>query len=756
MFLFQKLKYDYKHLDLTQKDEFKEEINYFINNMIKENPEYVCFDTETDGLNVITSKPFLVSMGYNKIIRTFDYNPVYVSAIWKMLETSGILIKGNCIGLGAHNCKFDYHMVENGGSKIPDNVPLFDSITIARLTEYADERESMSLENLGGKYVDETAKFAGGVIKSIIKKLNKERRDKLRNAIMDAYPNDGYFTITAKKTRKGTAKLTALIDSYDKSKTQFLNDNDPLFKFISDRYKEANYEDVYKVEPDLMRSYAADDIVIMLEYLKKAVPALRKVDENLTVLKREGELIKVAAQMEKTGLKVDVDYILSCRKEIVKYRELLYFELYMMTGIEFSVGQHDFIKKLLKDRYSVKSDKCDEKALKYIKSKGKGEVIDFVTNILELRTIDKWLSTYIDGKLNAVINGRIHTDMNNNGAISGRISCDMQQQPKDPLYDGKKVQQLDEDVSLGLVKEFSDEYYNRLKEAELFHPRQMFITDEGYKLFFIDESQMELRVQAYYTILTAKEPDINLCRAYMPYKCHAYFQDGVPIPFDLNNEAHLKNFGLHKWFKDEDNEPWTPTDLHSQTTHHAFPDVPIGSSEFKHLRKKGKTTNFLKVYQGGVLALMESLECDREMAESLDSAFYKAFPRIRDYQDWVSKQAGLYGYVENLYGRRYYMNSRKWYYKLCNYLIQGSCADMVKGFEIKIHKYLKENGYKTKMVLPVHDEIIFLVPDGEEHIVKHLKEIMEDTYDVIKNIPMVAEVEYSTTNWRDKKEWKYE
>lgn len=80
---------------------------------------------------------------------------------------------------------------------------------------------------------------------------------------------------------------------------------------------------------------------------------------------------------------------------------------------------------------------------------------------MELRTLDKWLSTYIDGKLNAVVNGRIYTDINNNGAVSGRVSCDMQQQPKEGLKDRDG--------------------------NELFHPRRAFICDEGYKLFFIDK-----------------------------------------------------------------------------------------------------------------------------------------------------------------------------------------------------------------------------------------------------------------------------
>lgn len=266
---------------------------------------------------------------------------------------------------------------------------------------------------------------------------------------------------------------------------------------------------------------------------------------------------------------------------------------------------------------------------------------------------------------------------------------------------------------------------------------------------------MELRVQAYYTILTSSEPDINLCRAYIPYKCHTDFG----LNFDYKSIDLLHNFEMYKWFKDEDNEPWTPTDLHSETTGHAFPhflelDPEKDKKEYKHLRGLGKRCNFLKVYQGGTLALMESLEIDRETAEKLDSAFYKAFPRIKDYQDWTAKQATLYGYVENLYGRRYYMNDSKWYYKLCNYLIQGTCADMVKQFQIDIAKFLKENNLKTKMILPVHDEIIFSVPKGEEYVMKEIQHIMEDTTNIVKYIPMVAEIEYTDTNWAEKKKWE--
>ena len=266
---------------------------------------------------------------------------------------------------------------------------------------------------------------------------------------------------------------------------------------------------------------------------------------------------------------------------------------------------------------------------------------------------------------------------------------------------------------------------------------------------------MELRVQAYYTILHGSEPDLAMCRAYMPYKCYRYIGPcNDRVLFNHKDVDDLKTFSNYEWYLNESGEKWTPTDLHSETTKHAFPNLDTSSDEFKKKRKLGKRANFLKVYQGGVDALQSSLDIDRATAEALDQAFYKAFPRIKDYQDWVVQHLIQYGFVENLYGRRYYMNDSKWYYRACNYLIQGTCADMVKIFEIKVHNYLKENNLKSKMVLPIHDEIMLLVHKDEMFVIKEVKRIMEDVTDTIKSIPMISEPEISYTNWAEKEEYE--
>ena len=737
MFLFQKLGYNYKHIDISDKQAAVDELKEFLCKAHQEQPNFMCFDTETNGLHIITSTPFLVSIGFNKEVRTMDYDKDIMSAFWKIYQLPEKTNKTplqdykNYIGLFAHNCKYDYHMVKNGGSPIPDDLRIFDSITIARLTEYVDEKASMSLETLGTKYVDESAKHAGKIIKDIIRKLNADRKKKLREELMDAFPDDGFFTTTKSGTRKGTSKLSKLLEDYDKTRTKYVNDDNIYFQFIDEHYTPANYHDAYLVEPELVRSYAADDVVIEIEYMNKALPTLVKVDEDFKVLRREGELIKAVAWMEEIGLKVDVNYVLECRKNMLKYKDLLYFELQMYTGKEFTVGQHEYIKKLLKSKYGIDTPKADEKALKYIISHCEDEeVIDVCKNIIELRTLDKWISTYVDGKLNSIVNGRIYTDINNSGAVSGRVSCDMQQQPKEALFDRDG--------------------------NELFHPRRMFVVDDGCCLAYIDQSQMELRVQAYYTIIHASEPDLAMCRAYMPYKCYRITELGAKKNFDYTDAYDIKNYAKYEWFNLEDDKPWTPTDLHSETTRHAFPDIPEGTPEFKHYRKLGKRANFLKVYQGGVSALEDALEVDRSVAEALDSAFYKAFPRIKDYQEWVNKHLTQYGYVENLYGRRYYMDNSKLFYRGCNYLIQGTCADMVKLFEIKVYDYIKKNNLKSRLVLPIHDELCVSVPLDEMFVIKEVKRIMEDVTDVIKSIPMIAEPEVSFTTWADKKEYDVE
>ena len=294
------------------------------------------------------------------------------------------------------------------------------------------------------------------------------------------------------------------------------------------------------------------------------------------------------------------------------------------------------------------------------------------------------------------------------------MSSDLQQEPKEPLLDDEG--------------------------NELFHPRRVVINDEGAKTYYFDYSQMELRVQAHYTIEVAGG-DKNLCRAFIPFGCESIFTGDK---YQLGNP----DWNSGEWI-DETQTPWEPIDLHSVTTLEAFPE--LGSKdhpEFSHYRRLGKMCNFLKNYGGGVDAIKSQIIDNDEIAIKLNKGYYNAFPKILDYQKWVEGNLAKYGYVENIYGRRYYLQSSNYYYKAYNYIIQGSCADMVKEKEVQVHHFLK--GHKSKMLLPIHDEIQISIADGEEHLIAGIKKIMESADNVVPYIPMTCDVEITHTSWADK------
>jgi DNA polymerase-1 len=127
-------------------------------------------------------------------------------------------------------------------------------------------------------------------------------------------------------------------------------------------------------------------------------------------------------------------------------------------------------------------------------------------------------------------------------------------------------------------------------------------------------SQIELRVQANYTI-EVSGGDLNLCRAYIPFKCFHYKTGQM---FDFNNKKHREYiFALREghpdpklykkgikdvlkegwsiWVHQEDGKHWVPVDLHSKTTSMAYPDLDEDTDKFTHLRQYGKRLNFARL-----------------------------------------------------------------------------------------------------------------------------------------------------------------
>ena len=562
-FLWYKL--GYKVLKVKTKKDIEEmEWDFVTSN----NTRYFAYDTETTGLNFMKDMPFLIIFGFDKNVYLWDAN------FKEATETMYKIIQNTDKMLFAHNAKYDYHMMTNNGTPVPESIELSDTITLFRLiSDCDDDFQSMRLEKLGEKYVDPEAKFAGHEIKKMLEKMKAERKKMLCN---------NYKLLTGEKSFKNAWELFS-------NRVRFITKYHEAF----DDYKEPTYYDAYLANPELVEYYAIDDVVIILEFLNKAgtIYAKKYFDYKTGTIdnrtwKRENKLIRGIAAMERNGFKVDVDYLIKSHYRIEKFRDLLYDKLHRLTESTWKVGQHAEIKKFFNEKYGLNLVKSDKKAIQQLSHHENKEIAEIAKLIIKLRTVDKWLSTYIDGVLNKIVdvNGewKLYTSVNNNGAVSGRVSCDLQQMPK------YAINETDDDDTLLLDESLTDD-----EGAELFHPRKFVIPSDGYKLYFLDYSQMELRIQANYTILIG-QPDYNLCRAYMPYDCISEPLYGE-VPFDYTNPEHIKHAYDWKWYNNSDGSEWEPTDLHTKTTLTAFPEF-ADQTETKEFKKKwrylGKSTNF--------------------------------------------------------------------------------------------------------------------------------------------------------------------
>ena len=140
-------------------------------------------------------------------------------------------------------------------------------------------------------------------------------------------------------------------------------------------------------------------------------------------------------------------------------------------------------------------------------------------------------------------------------------------------------------------------------------------------------------------------------------------------------------------------------------------------------------------------------EATEEEVTKINDAYYTAFPGVKAYHQYCYSRADYYSYTVNLFGVRYYGVSG---HKLINLLVQGSAAYYLK-WKMRLLYELKQSGkMKSRYILNIHDEVQYeWHKDEQPEILYLMKEIMEDWPDT--KVPIVAEVEYTTTNWAEKK-----
>ena len=197
-------------------------------------------------------------------------------------------------------------------------------------------------------------------------------------------------------------------------------------------------------------------------------------------------------------------------------------------------------------------------------------------------------------------------------------------------------------------------------------------------------------------------------------------------------------------------------DIHTQTACDVF---GIKAEDVtKEMRRRAKTVNFGIVYGISDFGLSEQLGISRREAHSFIEGYYKSYPGIKSYMDSVVASCEEKGYVSTLCGRRREIpeikdknrNVREFGKRAAmNAPIQGSAADLIKIAMINISGKLKEGGYRSKMILQVHDELIFDVPGDELEAVKKI--VTDEMTSAMKlDVPLTVECS-AGSNWFEAK-----
>ena len=193
-------------------------------------------------------------------------------------------------------------------------------------------------------------------------------------------------------------------------------------------------------------------------------------------------------------------------------------------------------------------------------------------------------------------------------------------------------------------------------------------------------------------------------------------------------------------------------DIHSTTASKIF-KVELGNVD-ADMRRKAKTANFGIIYGISAFGLSQRLGISRSEAADIIDAYFSEFPSVKSYMDKVINDARENEYVETILGRRRYLrdiNSKNATMRgfaernAINAPIQGSAADMIKVAMINIHDWMKKEQLKSKMILQVHDELVFDVHKSERQIME--KKIPKFMKDAIKlDVPMEVGLGFGS-NW---------
>ena len=681
------------------------------------------YDTETTGLHPVVSVPFLFQCGFYN--RETQHGWVYVVDIEHapfakpFIRTWNKLTERAPLYLG-HHVIFDQHMTTNIGVMYNKWENMSDTQFYIRASSNARQEkeggEPLALKAWAKKHISKDADKYEKELKAFRTKAAQQyNSDLLKRTGWKKKQFDTFFN---DKTNDYTDLPKDIMDIY----LRWFHELPEYLQLQVTGTVESDMIGYQTLPRDKVIEYGFYDIEYTLTCYEMCEPVVR-TRMTYEQIRRENQQLRPLYEMERVGFLVDKEYLSTCQKRMKAYIKQRREDLNIIAGCPLKCGQHDKIKSILEETYGYTLESTGAEQLERLSDSIKhtepdSDAIEFIDTILELRTLEKWYSTYIRKfEYQLKLSDRIYTSINQCGTVSGRVSCDFQQFPKKGL--------------------------KSITGEELFDPRAMVITEPEYPaIVYLDYSAQELRVQALYTYLIG-HPDYNMMRAYSPWKCH--LADGTQ--YDPENPEHTKHAYDWVWYNDSDNQVWTPTDLHGAMTKTIFPTISESDPQFHDMRYVGKRTNFAKNYGASYTRIREMFpEFDEETCHRIDEAYYNTFPGVKEYHQacfrWAEQPC-----IDNLYGVKYYGVPG---HNLRNMLVQGTSAYMTKDRIWALTNYMRDIGCKSKLVMQIHDEVqILWHKDDPPELMFEFKRIMQD---IDSQVPIVSDMEVTFTTWKEKQE----
>ena len=408
-------------------------------------------------------------------------------------------------------------------------------------------------------------------------------------------------------------------------------------------------------------------------------PSIEKIYNDI-----EMPLIRVLADMEYCGVRIDTDMLAAYGQELGKQLAVIEARIREETGepglnvsspVQLGAVLFDRMKLDLKARKNKKGNySTDEETLTALKDRH-----PVIGDILQFRAVKKIISTYIEPFPTLIDprDGRVHTTFNQALTATGRLSSTHPNLQNIPIRTemGREI-------------------------------RKAFVPSEpGRVIISADYSQIELRLMA------AISGDADMIDA---------FRHGR----DIHTATAAKVFKVSE-------EEVTPEQ-----------------------RRRAKTANFGIIYGISAFGLSQRLDIPRKEASELIEEYFRHYPAIADYMERTKAEAREKGYVSTIFGRRRYIKdigSRNATVRgfaernAINAPIQGSAADIIKMAMNRVAAALKDGDYRTRMILQVHDELVFDAPADEAAAVMEL--VCREMESVVElAVPLTVECG-SGANW---------